>query len=287
MTRTLDGAALARRVEAGWAHAGAESARSYGRSRPEAGVAVEAVGGGVAAYFGPGSPLSQAQGLGLDGPVSDDDLGRLEAFFDARAAATAVEVASLADPGLLPALSRRGYTAAEQTHVLVRPLASGDADGVGAGDGESTPLVSRVDGAVDRAAWVSALLRGFFEGPGEPPEGMAGVMEATAEAVSAGASAWLARLAGAPAGGATLIVNARTALFAGDATPAPFRRRGVQTALIRARLAEGARLGCDLAAVCTQPGSASQRNYERAGFRLAYARTLMVREPLRTPESAR
>jgi hypothetical protein len=30
--------------------------------------------------------------------------------------------------------------------------------------------------------------------------------------------------------------------------------------------------GCDLAMVCIEPGSASQRNAERQGFRIAYTR---------------
>jgi len=30
--------------------------------------------------------------------------------------------------------------------------------------------------------------------------------------------------------------------------------------------------GCDLAMMCAQPGSASQRNAERQGFRIAYTR---------------
>ena len=94
-----------------------------------------------------------------------------------------------------------------------------------------------------------------------------------------GASGWFARQNGEPAGGATMIIHDRLAQFAGDATVPECRQRGVQTALIHARLAEAARQGCDLAVVCTKPGTPSQRNYERAGFRLIYARILMVREP--------
>jgi hypothetical protein len=32
------------------------------------------------------------------------------------------------------------------------------------------------------------------------------------------------------------------------------------------------RVGCDLAMVCTEPGSGSQRNAERQGFQIAYTR---------------
>jgi GNAT superfamily N-acetyltransferase len=125
------------------------------------------------------------------------------------------------------------------------------------------------------------VLLGFFEGPGAVPESVGEVIAALTSVP--GATAWLARVEGEPAGGGSLLVCDGLALFAGDGTLPAFRRRGVQAALIAARLAESARLGCALAVTCTQPGSTSQRNFERLGFRLIYARTLMVREPPPTP----
>ena len=46
----------------------------------------------------------------------------MEQFFRDRGTATQIEVASLADPSLLAALSARGYLIAEQTHSLVCSL---------------------------------------------------------------------------------------------------------------------------------------------------------------------
>jgi GNAT superfamily N-acetyltransferase len=57
-----------------------------------------------------------------------------------------------------------------------------------------------------------------------------------------------------------------------------FRRRGVQAALISARLEAGRAAGCDLAMSVTQPSSGSQRNLERQGFRVVYTRTKFTRE---------
>ena len=42
------------------------------------------VGGGVACYSGAGSWCNMATGLGMTGPVSDDDLDRLDLFFLSR-----------------------------------------------------------------------------------------------------------------------------------------------------------------------------------------------------------
>ena len=46
----------------------------------------------------------------------------MERFFRDRGSTTQIEVASLADPSLLAALSARGYLIAEQTHSLVCSL---------------------------------------------------------------------------------------------------------------------------------------------------------------------
>ena len=49
--------------------------------------------------------------------------------------------------------------------------------------------------------------------------------------------------------------------------------RGAQHAILGARLRFAAERGCTLAMMCAQPGSGSQRNAERHGFRIAYTRT--------------
>jgi len=62
-------------------------------------------------------------------------------------------------------------------------------------------------------------------------------------------------------------------LLAGASTVPEGRRQGAQLALLDARLRHAAAHGCDLAMMCAAPGSASQRNAERNGFRIAYTRT--------------
>jgi GNAT superfamily N-acetyltransferase len=56
-----------------------------------------------------------------------------------------------------------------------------------------------------------------------------------------------------------------------------YRRRGVQAALIRTRLAHAAQAGCDIAIVTTSPGSDSQRNVQRYGFDVSYTRVTMTK----------
>jgi GNAT superfamily N-acetyltransferase len=62
-------------------------------------------------------------------------------------------------------------------------------------------------------------------------------------------------------------------VLAGASTIPSARRQGAQRALLAARLGYARETGCDLAMMCAEPGSASQRNGERQGFRIAYTRT--------------
>lgn len=78
------------------------------------------------------------------------------------------------------------------------------------------------------------------------------------------------------AGTAGLHVDAATAHFFADSTLPEHRGRGVQRALIAARLALARDAGCDLAFAATAAGSASQRSYERAGFAPACSQALLI-----------
>ena len=82
-----------------------------------------------------------------------------------------------------------------------------------------------------------------------------------------------------PAGAASMRLFEGVAQLTGAATLPEHRRRGVQSALLAARLADAAAARCDVAVVTTQPGSKSHENVQRQGFELLYARAILVREP--------
>lgn len=83
---------------------------------------------------------------------------------------------------------------------------------------------------------------------------------------------FLAELEGQPIAAAGLSLGGGVALLAGACTIPEARKQGAQLALLDYRLRYAAEQGCDLAMMCAQPGSASQRNAERHGFRIAYTR---------------
>src|SRR5712691_2058958 len=93
--------ALARRVEIADAVGAVEFAWTHGRLYSDVGAAAMLVAGGQAVYAGVESPLTQAVGLGLHGPVMDADVDAMEEFYRSRGAPVNIEVCPLADASLL------------------------------------------------------------------------------------------------------------------------------------------------------------------------------------------
>ena len=116
---------LARRLESTDAWVSLLSAQIHAQLHPAGGALAEPIGGGYAVFTGVGSPLTQATGLGMKGPVSEADMERLEAFFEVRGSPTQIELCPLADPTLSEQLSLRNYRLREFSNMLVRPLKEG------------------------------------------------------------------------------------------------------------------------------------------------------------------
>jgi hypothetical protein len=250
-------ASLARRIE------GAEALNARGCSAPE-GPVLE-IAGGCAIFAGSASPLTQAVGLGLNGPLSEAEIDALENFFRSRGARVSVDLCPLADPGLLSSLAARGYRPTEFNNVLVKRLANAEI--------VLTPRVRRaIAGENDR--WSHTVGRGFFE-QGELSDAEMDVGRTIFN--MPGALCYLAMTdGGEPAGGGALAIRDGLATLFADSTVAGFRRCGLHRELIAARLNEALAQGADLATASTLPGSTSQRNYERLGFHVAYTKITMV-----------
>jgi len=121
--------------------------------------------------------------------------------------------------------------------------------------------------------WDSVVAAGFSEF-GPLPENTFAPFATVPQSLN-----FLARVDGVPAGGGmgSIMPQAGIAALFGSATIPELRGRGVQTALINRRLWEAAQAGAEYAVVSTLPGSGSQRNMERRGFRVAYTKIVMVR----------
>jgi GNAT superfamily N-acetyltransferase len=269
------------RAEAGVVRDFAERARAAGKD-----VLIEAVGGTDAVFGGPGEPFNKVVGLGLNGPVEESALTRLEAIYDARGAEIRVEQCTLADPSVATLLTRRGYELIGYENVLglalTRPLLDGLSAAVRA-DAEGGITITRARGDQSRL-WIDTAIDGFlvpdqFDGP--PPTET--FERETLRAVYAdytelpGTVLYFASRDGQVAGVGSARNSGGLALMSGATTLPAHRRRGVQSALLRARLVDMAGEGCDAAIVTTEPASKSQQNVQRAGFALLYSRAVLLR----------
>jgi GNAT superfamily N-acetyltransferase len=222
-----------------------------------------ALGGGFAHFRGPGHPLNQA--LGLVDPVTEPALEEAEAFLGAP---TVLELSPGADPELWALLGRRGYRLHSFQQLWERRLASFAPRSVAesgrevraASPGEA-PTFNRLVAAafLERNDWREVVPP--FEVSLEVPD----------------AWGFFAFADGEPAGGAMLGVVDGVALLSGDGVLPRFRGRGLQKALIAARLAFAQARGCDVACASTAPGTASHRAYESSGFHAAYPKVEMAR----------
>ncbi len=268
---------LAGRIERAEAQLIARASQAAAHRTPDAAGFVLPIAGGVASFAEDDSPFNKVAGIGFHGLLSDADLDEIERRFAAAGAHVQIELAQLADPAVGLLLTERGYRLASFENVLgialrdrVAPVAPPGVEVRRSGDDEFD-------------AWLEVVVDGVAH-PDE--QGLPAheefprdvVVRAERDLAAAGAVRYMARHDGVVAGGAGLRIAGAIAQLTGAATAPTHRRRGVQTALLAARLADAAEAGCELAVVTTQPGSKSQQNVQRRGFDLLYARAVLVRD---------
>jgi hypothetical protein len=211
--------------------------------------------GGVAGYTGVESPLTTVKGAGPE--LTDAMLDEVEAFFAARdVSRVAIEAAPWLTLDSIARLETRGYIPAGGEDVMIREVPS-----------SAVVAPDLVVEPVPPAEWPE-LMRRAFELPDDVTwRELCGAAARLDGAVLLGVrddtGAWMACAQSVRAGDAHILGC--------DGTLPHARGRGAQLALIAARLKQmppGALVGAEV-----EPGGGSQRNYFRAGFRLAYHRT--------------
>jgi GNAT superfamily N-acetyltransferase len=264
MTNSDSDLALARRLERAEAAANAAFVEARARVDPSVGATWIEVAGAYAMFDGVHSPLTQTFGVGLFDPFGVPEFAAVEAFFDARGAATSHEICACATGDTTRLLSERGYVPIEWSTVLVRETRPSPAP-------PESGLTVRVIGPDEIARWAQVSALGWSSAGAE----VSAFVEqlGTIMGQARGVKCFLAEQDGQPIAAAALNLSTDVALLAGASTIPSARGRGAQRALLQARLTHAAARGIELAMIVTQPESASQRNAERGGFRSVYART--------------
>ncbi|MBV9718131.1 MAG: hypothetical protein JOZ77_02360 [Candidatus Eremiobacteraeota bacterium] len=233
------------------------------RLYPEAGAESIEIAGGLVAFTGVESPLSQSYGIARQASVTAGEIDEITSFYETRGATPRVFVTPFSDPSLGRRLAAAGYAPSEYESLLVSDCFDSYA-----------ALDDRISVAANLNAWARASAQAFMDvemlKPGD--DRIAMVL-----ASSDGVSPLEAREGDAIVATAAMDVrDGCAALFAGSTMPA-FRNRGWHTTMIRDRIARARAAGARSMHATAKPASISERNFHRCGFITFYTRTLWER----------
>lgn len=263
MTVPFSDLALARRLERAEGRACRQFAEARRKLHPDCGSEWMEAGAASVVFDGVNSPVTQTFGLGVFEELKPETLDAIEKFFFEKGAPVHHEVSPLAGVAAHDLLCSRGYRPIEISSVLYQRLTK---PALKVPDGVAVRVADQAEAGV----WADVSARGWAH---QNPELMAFIKEFGAISFTCeDALCFLAELDGVPGAAGALSVHDGVALFAGAATVPDMRRRGLQGALLAARMQYAFECGCDLAMMVAEAGSESQRNAERKGFQIAYTR---------------
>lgn len=233
-------------------------------------------GGGLAVYSAPGSPVNKVLALGLGVGCSDDDLDAIEDFYAERGCPVQIELCPLTMPDLPSRLTKRGYVLQAFENELARVAPAEPVQSTSGAD-------IRVEAGAPENLWLDVVAEGFavpdrivLDSPPVPRDAVAAIGDVMRLFVHPEIVRYVAHVNGQAASAAVSFIKDGVMCIAGTATREAFRRRGLQSAIVARAMNDG--LGkADLMIATTEPGSISQRTFERLGFRVVYTRAILVK----------
>ncbi len=263
MDRTAWIARLHRASGLGARHWALTQARLY----PDAGAATAELGGGVLVaggrYAGPN--VSRAFALGLQGEVPAAQLAAVEAFFEARGLPVRTELSPFAHDSLRAQLIARGHHPLRFEQLCgarIEALAPAALPaGVVVVPTTDQGLFERIARAAYELGGADAELSGPRHAPFFAPP----------------AQSFLCRVDGQPVGvGVAVLVEGVAVLLAGAVVPGA-RGRGLQRALLQARIEWARARGATDVVSLAAPGGASEANLRAVGLALLGSCVLFTR----------
>jgi hypothetical protein len=258
----------ARRMEAAEEYGALRYAQAIKRLHPGLGSAWEDFCGGHLVFVARRSPVGRAHGLGFAGKVTPQDIEQVERFYFDHESDAQVDVCPYADPSLFESLNQRGFQVAEFNQTLARWMRADETFE----QALPTGIEIRRVRPEEAKEWSRLSARIFFAEHAPQFEDFFLPWAAPEHPLSL--AAFVDGRMAACAGG-LIVPEHKMAGFFGAGTLMEFRGRGIQTAFMRERLRLAQQAGCDLAVTLTMPGTTSQRNVERAGFRVAYTKVVV------------
>jgi GNAT superfamily N-acetyltransferase len=257
---------LAKKLERTEARSNADFVEARAAMFPDSGAEWIEAAGAYAMFDGIESPLTQTFGLGIFEEATHEVLEKFETFFKKHDAPVFHEVSPMADASIVNLLNERGYQPIELTSVMFMPIEEIKLDLK-----VNPKIKTRVIEPGEEKIWAQTSANGWAA----EMEGFAEFMFEFGQvsANCAGGFPYLAEIENKPMATGMLFIFDDVAMLAGASTVPEGRRQGAQLALLDARLKFAAERGCKLAIMGASPGSQSQRNAEKNGFRIAYTRT--------------
>jgi ribosomal protein S18 acetylase RimI-like enzyme len=208
-----------------------------------------------------GSAIEYGLGVGISRPLRQDDLRIVDEFYGSRALASRLELhpqVAVRDGALI---ERWGYRYERSLTMLEREIASDP----------PSPAGLMVETLTSRKAEWTEVVAAATSDAVEPDE--LDRLRRTTQACASAANALVGiRVDGRLVGGGALgVIGDAAFLFCAAVLPG-FRRRGIHTALINARLAIGHSRGATFAFLTAPPGSAAEHSARAAGFTATYVR---------------
>lgn len=256
--------ALSQRLERAEGTACLQFAEARRRAFPESGAEWRECAGAYVVFDSVDSPVTQTFGLGIFEALTASAMEEIENFFFKRGSSVFHEVSPFAGTATLSFLCARGYRPVEISSVLYRPVENPP-------EAEPSNIKVRVTGPEEAQFWASISARGWCHDHPELKDFM--LQFGASTCARENNVSFLAEIDGEPGAAGVLSIHEGIALFGGASTVPELRRRGLQTALMSARMRYAIEHRCDLAMMVAEAGSGSQHNAERQGFRIAYTRT--------------
>jgi hypothetical protein len=240
------------------------STETLARLHPESGATYKQIGGGYAVFHSPGDFANRWLESDGDGNLHETQLDQIEQFFRSRNSPVRIVVADEEGaPELVRLLEKRQYERGPGMVTWWRSLPASHLPPISEEFRVSRATAERME------YWAHTVVAGFRED--RAPIADSGieaweVRNFSARATSPNCYPFLAVRGAQLAGGGILQMKDDVGLLRTASTRFLQRNRGVQSALIAARLTCASEAGCKVAFSIANADSPSERNLQRFGF---------------------
>ncbi len=227
------------------------------------------VGNSLSVYGGSECPVNETVGLGMLSPVEESVLVEIEEFYHLNNHSAVIRVCPLAHSSLIELTQKRGYILNSFSYRWILDLSAWRSS-----FDLSDPRI-RIATSNEEMEWARAVAAGFNDVDDVSKEQNLDLDRAFFRMQNS--IPVLATENEVVAAGGILAINHEIAALFATSTRPSYRKRGLQTALLDWRLRFAKDNGARIATIETDPGSDSQRNAERVGFRLAYVTAELIK----------